>query len=48
MATQPTSALRWPPLPPLLPWDTIAGYVNEPTHVSRMVTLGHALATWLA
>ncbi len=137
MATQPTSAPRWPPLPPLLPWDTInadtwelirhvnafgapgidahvatlwrhlahwpgllaliytafaplqasgaiaaatvrvvdlarkegarmahlrpavidipqqasdtiAGYVNEPTHVSRMVTLGHALATWLA
>ncbi len=28
--------------------DTISDYVNQPTHVSRMVTLGHALAKWLA
>jgi hypothetical protein len=28
--------------------DTIANYVNEPNQVGRMVTLGHALATWLA
>jgi len=28
--------------------DTIADYVNKPTQVSRMVTLGHALAKWLA
>ncbi len=28
--------------------ETIADYVNHPTHVSRMVTLGHALAKWLA
>lgn len=28
--------------------ETIADYVNQPTHVSRMVTLGHALAQWLA
>ena len=28
--------------------DTLADYVNQPTHVSRMVTLGHALAKWLA
>jgi len=27
--------------------DTLADYVNQPTHVSRMVTLGHALAHWL-
>ena len=28
--------------------DTIADYVNQPSHVARMVTLGHALAAWLA
>lgn len=28
--------------------QTIADYVNQPTHVSRMVTLGYALAGWLA
>ncbi|MFN0041312.1 MAG: hypothetical protein ACKVP2_17505 [Burkholderiales bacterium] len=27
--------------------DTLADYVNQPPHVSRMVTLGHALAQWL-
>jgi hypothetical protein len=27
--------------------DTLADYVIQPTHVSRMVTLGHALAKWL-
>ena len=28
--------------------DTITGYVNSPTQVGRMVTMGHALANWLA
>jgi hypothetical protein len=28
--------------------DTIAGYVTTPTQVVRMVTVGHALAKWLA
>ncbi len=28
--------------------DTLCDYINQPTHVSRMVTLGHALAKWLA
>jgi len=27
--------------------DTITGYVNSPTQVARMVTMGHALAHWL-
>ena len=28
--------------------DTVEGYVHSPTQVARMVTMGHALANWLA